>query len=83
MHFKLKETSFGPPDIYLGGKLRKITITTTEGEVIAWYFISSQYVKDAVSNVESYLREKKGMKFPKLRDAPISSNYRPEIDESK
>ena len=51
----------------------------------AWSFSSSQYVKAAVDNVEKYLREKKkanqNRPFPKPRDSPISSNYRPELDE--
>ena len=80
-HFILKESSIGPPDIYLGGKVRKRTIDTTEGPIEAWSFSSSQYVRAAVCNVESYLKEKKGT-FPKERDAPITTNYRPELDES-
>ena len=80
-HVILKDSSIGPPGIYLGGKVRKRTIDTTKGPVDAWSFISSQYVKEAVSNVENYLREKK-QTFPKQRDAPISNKYQPEIDES-
>lgn len=59
-HFILKKSSIGPPDIYLGRKIRKSTIETTEGPINAWSFSSSQYVKEAVSNVESYLKKKVG-----------------------
>ena len=34
-HFILKEASIGPPDQYLGGKVRKRNINTTEGDVEA------------------------------------------------
>jgi hypothetical protein len=53
-YFELKEESIGPPDIYLGGKMRQITL---ENGVKAWTFSSSQYVQAAVSNVEVYLQE--------------------------
>ena len=51
----LKEESIGPPDIYLGGKLRELTL---ENGIKAWSFSSSQYVQSAVQNVETYLKEK-------------------------
>ena len=86
-HFELKEESIGPPDIYLGGKVRKRRIMTSDGPMDAWTFSSSQYVQAAVDNVEKYLREKKdanlNMKFPKPKDAPVSNGYRPELDESE
>jgi hypothetical protein len=40
-HFVLHEESIGPPSIYLGGKLREITL---ENGVKAWAFGSCQYV---------------------------------------
>ena len=53
----------------------------------AWSFSSTQYVKAAINNVEKYLREKKktnlNMAFPKVREAPISSNFRPELGKSE
>ena len=81
VHFTLKESSIGPPDQYLGGKVRKRTINTTEGDVEAWTFSSTQYVKEAVNNVSNYLKEHKS-KLPKDRDDPIKRDYRPELDES-
>ena len=53
-YFELKEESIGPPDIYLGGKVRKVTL---ENGQEAWSFSSSQYVRTAVQNVEEYLNE--------------------------
>ena len=42
-YFELKEKFTGPPDHYLGGKVRKVQF---ENSVNAWAFSSSQYVHD-------------------------------------
>ena len=78
-YFELKEESIGPPDIYLGGKMRKVTLSNGAE---AWAFGSSQYVKAVCENVEGHLR-KNGGSFPKRADAPISRDYRPEVDISR
>jgi hypothetical protein len=78
-YFELKEESIGAPDIYLGGKMNKVTL---DNGVEAWSFSSSQYVKAAVDNVESYLKER-GEKLVNRAKSPFTSNYRPEIDVSK
>ena len=73
----MKEESIGPPGIYLGGKMSKVTLLNG---VEAWSFSSSQYIHAAVNNVEAYLEEK-GIKLPKHGvNAPFTSNSRPEID---
>ena len=78
-YFKLKENSIGPPKIYLGGHMRKVTL---ENGMKAWTFSSSQYVQASVANVERYLTER-GLKFPgRAPNTPLSSNYRPEVDVS-
>ena len=41
-YFELKQESIGPPDIYLGGKVSKVTL---ENGAEAWSYSSSQYVK--------------------------------------
>ena len=51
-YFGLKEGSVGPPKIYLGGKVRKVTLVTG---VECWAFGSSQYVQEAVKNIGKYL----------------------------
>ena len=51
-YFELKEESIGPPKIYLGGHVRKVTL---DNDVEAWAFSSSQYVQAAVKNVETCL----------------------------
>ena len=74
--FMLKEKSIGDPGQYLGGKLRKVQL---ENGVDCWAFSSTQYVQDAVNNVEQYLK-KKGQKLVAKALAPFKNNYRPEID---
>ena len=45
----------------------------------AWAFSSSQYVVEAVKNVEAYLARKEKKLNAKV-GAPISNGYRPEIE---
>ena len=49
-YFNFKEKSICPPDVYLGGKMRQLKL---ENGSKAWDFISSQYVVEAVKNVEA------------------------------
>lgn len=77
-YLELKESSIGPPNIYLGGKLRKVTL---ENGVQAWGFGSSKYVQEAVRNVERYL-ERNSITLPTRADTPIQTSYRPELDVS-
>ena len=44
-YFQMKESSIGPPDIYLGRKCRKIQLENGEW---TWPFSSSQYVQEVV-----------------------------------
>jgi hypothetical protein len=79
-YFKLKEASIGPPDIYLGGKMRHVVM---ENGMKAWSFSSSQYVQEAVNNVHKYLTER-DKKFPsKAPGAPMKNDYRPEVDQTE
>ena len=75
-YFELKEASIGPPDIYLGGKVSTVQL---ENGMNAYSFSSSQYVKNAIENVEKYVNEK-GTKLPCRANTPLSPNYRPEVD---
>ena len=77
-YFSLKEESVGAPDIYLGGKISKVTLNNGAS---AWSFSSSQYVQTAVQNVEQHLA-KYGGKLPSRAVTPLSSNYQPETDTS-
>ena len=75
-YFKLKEKSIGLPDNYLGGKMRRVKL---ENGSNAWAFMSSQYVVEAVKNVEAYLAWKE-KKLNAKAGAHISNRYRPEIE---
>ena len=44
-----------------------------------WEFSSTQYVQDAVNNIEQYLKVK-GKKLLEKVPAPFKNGYRPEID---
>ena len=78
-YFKIQPSSIGPPDIYLGGKVKKMRLPNT---VEAWTFSSSQYVQEAVSNVEKYLLDLDGSKLSTKISVPLSNDYRPELDNS-
>ena len=77
-YFKLKENSIGPPDVYLGGKMRRFKL---ENGSKAWSFNSSHYVVEAVKNVEAYLASKQ-KKLNAKAGAPISNGYRPETEST-
>ena len=57
-YFKIKDKSIGPPDVCLGGNMRRFKL---ENGYKSWAFSSSQYGVEDVNNVEEYLarREKK------------------------
>jgi hypothetical protein len=75
-YFELKEESIGPPKLYLGGSMREVEL---ENGVKAWAFGSSQYVQEAVRNVERYL-DLKGGSLPNRAETPMQTSYRPELD---
>ena len=74
-----KESSIEKPSLYLGGKCREVEL---DNGVKCWAFGSSQYVREAVSNVEAWLK-KKNRSLPKKAEAPFQPGYRPEIDVTR
>ena len=72
----MKPNSIGPPVIYLGNKVSKVTL---ENGNHAWAFSSSQYVQDACSNVKRHLMSK-GKSQMKTVKSPCSCKYQPKID---
>ena len=75
-YFELKPDSVGPPKLYLGGRMSEVVL---DNGVRAWSISSSQYVQNAVKNVEKHLAEQ-GLKLPNKADTPIQTSYRPELD---
>jgi hypothetical protein len=76
--FVIKLSSIGPPTQYLGNKVSKVTLATGSE---AWCFSSSQYIQNAVKNVQDHLALE-GRTLPSKAKSPWTSNYRPEIDTS-
>ena len=60
--------------------MRKVKL---DNDMEAWAYSSSQYVQQAVKNVETYLADRGAQKLPTKANAPIKNGYRPEIDISK
>ena len=54
-YFELKEESVGHLTLYLGGRVRKVTM---KNGVEAWAFSASQYIQSEVRNVEEYLKKR-------------------------
>ena len=77
-YFEMKEASVDKPEIYLEGRVNEVTLVNGAR---AWTFNSSQYVQNAVRNVETHLA-KKGEKLPARCKAPFTTNYRSELDVS-
>ena len=76
---KMQPSSIAPPDIYLGGKVKKMHLLNMVQE---WTFSSSQYVQEAVSNVEKFLQDLDGYMLSMNINAPLSNGYGPELDGS-
>mmetsp|Transcript_12714 Transcript_12714/g.18116 ORF Transcript_12714/g.18116 Transcript_12714/m.18116 type:complete len:403 (+) Transcript_12714:1096-2304(+) len=76
-YFQIKHPDkVGPPDIYLGNKVTKVQL---ENGKSAWSLSSSQYVQDAVKNVEDYFITL-GKTLPKKANYPLKGDYRPTTD---
>ena len=77
----MKPDSIRDPDVYLGAKLRKVTLPN---RVVAWAMSPSKYIQESVKSVEEYLmREYGGRKLQKKADTLFPRDYRPEIDTSQ
>ena len=69
----MKKGSIGPPNIYLGNKVSKVTL---EKGVKYWSFSSAQYVHEAVNNVERHLKIT-DYSLPRKAPVPFQPDYRP------
>ena len=77
----LKPDSVGPPEMYLGAKLKKKTF---KDGTSAWGLSPAKYVQQAVTNVEAYLSKNLSGRFamPKKAANPFPYDYAPEEDVS-
>jgi hypothetical protein len=78
-YFKMKETSMGDPDLYLGAKVRQVVMPNG---VYSWMLSPAKYIKEAVKNVEQYIQKRYGKQLPKKASAPFPRDYDPELDVS-
>ena len=77
----MKPGSVGDPDMYLGAKLRPMTLPN---QVVAWGMSASKYVQEATKNVEQFLMKKfDGRKLAKKASAPFLRDYDPITDTTK
>lgn len=89
--FTVKESSIGPPDIYLGAQCSQMTFQNEDGSNRkVWTMSSQKYVREAIKTVKSRLKES-GYRFhKKLSDTATSprqpfstQSYAPELDTSE
>ena len=74
--FVVKPKSIGRPTQYLGNKVSYLQLDNGN---YAWGFSSSQYVQNAVKNVEKHLA-REGKSLPTRVKSCWTTNYRPEVD---
>jgi hypothetical protein len=79
-HFKLKPESVGVPTTYLGATISKFRLPD-DPDKERWAMSSEQYVKEAVANVELWLKERDA-KLKTKAPSVLPSGYRPELDAS-
>ena len=77
--FKMQPNYIAPPGIYLGGELKKMRLPNM---VEAWTFSSSQYVQEAISNVEKFLQDLDGSMLSTKINATLSNDYKTVVDSS-
>jgi len=78
--FLLKPESRGPPRTYVGADIGHHSFSD-EPEVHCWSMHSEPYVKEAVTNVETYIGEL-GLELKKKVTTVLPHGYKPELDAS-
>ncbi|KAL7571624.1 hypothetical protein ACA910_011164 [Epithemia clementina (nom. ined.)] len=77
----MKEGSIGDPSVYLGAKLKPMTLPNG---VVAWGMSLGKYVQSSVKNVEEYMANHMGGRtLPKKAPTPFANDYKPEMDTTK
>ena len=75
-YFESKDKFIGSLKIYVGGHVWKVQL---EIGVQAWDFSSSKYVKSAMKNVKSYLKNLNKWKIPGKAQTPMQMSYTTEL----
>ena len=78
-YFKLKPSSIGEPDIYIGAKLK---YTPAANGVWSWRLSPSNYVQEACNNCKTFLKNNfdGNYSLPKMAPNRFVGGYRPETD---
>ena len=79
-YFMMKPGSIQDPDVYLGAKARKVSLSNG---VEAWSMCPSKYVQEAVANVRKQLADTDSVYKIKKQVTPCPSNYIIELDETE
>ena len=78
-YFPMKPGSIGVPKLYLGGKVSQVQLPNG---VNAYAISMSQYVQEAIKNVERHI-SKKNMTLRKGVQQPFTVNYSPELESTE
>jgi hypothetical protein len=81
--YKLKPSSIGPPDQYLGSQIKKFYIQKSdEPGKVRWSMSSEKYTTAAIRDVETEL-EKVDKQLTNTISTPMASGYHAELDATK
>ena len=78
-YFPMKKCSIDTPRLYLGGKISQVQLPNG---VIAYALSMSQYVQEAIKNIERIIKQR-GLTLNKKAQTPFTTDYIPEIDGSE
>ena len=78
-YFPMKKGSIDTPRLYLGGKISQVQLPNG---VIAYALSMSQYVREAIENIERTIKQR-GLALNKKAQTPFTTDYSPEIDGSE
>ena len=83
-YFTIKDDKYGSLDTYLGSNIEKVQL---DDGSYAWRMHSQHYVKSLIQTIEDLLledgRELKGTFKQKTHSGPLSTSYKPELDNSQ
>ena len=81
-YFTFKPSSIGEPDIYLGVKLRKMTMPNS---VWFWSMSPSKYIQEDVRNCETHIKEQYRGRYSLVKDGanPFAYHYGPKVNVSE
>jgi hypothetical protein len=80
--FTLKEGSVQEPTLYLGADVMKWYIAESdEPGKVRWALASTKYTRRAIADLETEL-DSIGKRLPTKVSTPLSSGYRPELDQT-